>query len=170
MHLKSRNLGLKQVVYPNFGCRQFGHPVYMIEFPIPIRFIEIEKAGVHIAISGFVNGNLANILIDTGASQTVFDKNRIHLFSDQTEFEKAEKLSKGLGTDSMEGFKFSIRQFILGDLLLDDFEIVSLDLGHINASYRELGLNSIDMVLGGDFLRKYEASIRYGSAELWLTI
>ena len=89
-----------------------------MEFPVPIRFVEIEKSGVHIAISGFVNGNLANILIDTGASQTVFDKNRIHLFSDQTKFEKAEKLSKGLGTDSMEGFKFSINQFILGDLVL----------------------------------------------------
>lgn len=139
-----------------------------MEFPVPIRFVEIEKSGVHIAVSGFVNGNLSNILIDTGASQTVFDKNRIHLFSDRTEFEKAEMLSKGLGTDSMEGFKFSIDQFILGDLVLVNFEVVSLDLGHVNASYVALDLGQIDMVLGGDFLRKYAASIRYGSAELWL--
>ncbi len=142
----------------------------MMEFPIPIRFVEIEKFGVHVAISGFVNGNLANILIDTGASQTVFDKNRIHLFSNQTEFEKAEKLSKGLGTDSMEGFKFSINQFILGDLVLVDFEVVALDFGHVNDSYIELNLGPIDLVLGGDFLRKYCATINYGSAELWLTI
>ena len=141
-----------------------------MEFPVPIRFVEIEQSGVHIAVSGFINGNLANILIDTGASQTVFDKNRVHLFSSQTEFEKAEKLSKGLGTDSMEGFKFPIRQFILGDLLLDNFDVVALDLGHINASYEQLGLGAIDMVLGGDFLREYKASIRYGSEELWLSI
>jgi hypothetical protein len=142
----------------------------MMEFPVPIRFIEIEKSGVHIAVSGFVNGNLANILIDTGASQTVFDKNRIFLFSDQTEFEVAEKLSKGLGTDSMEGFKLSISQFILGEIVLEDFDVVSLDLSHVNASYTELGIGQIDMVLGGDFLRKYAASIRYGSAELWLRL
>jgi len=142
----------------------------MMEFPVPIRFVEIEKSGVHIAVSGFVNGNLANILVDTGASQTVFDKNRIFLFSDQTEFEMAEKLSKGLGTDSMEGFKFSIKQFILGDIVLEDFDVVSLDLGHVNTSYSELNLGQIDMVLGGDFLRKYRASIRYGSAELWLRV
>ncbi len=139
-----------------------------MEFPIPIRFVEIEGSGVHIAISGFVNGNLANILIDTGASQTVFDKNRVYLFSDKQNFEKADKLSKGLGTDSMEGFKFSIDQFVLGDLVLEPFEVVSLDLSHINASYAELGLTPIDMVLGGDFLKKYSASIRYSSAELWL--
>lgn len=141
-----------------------------MEFPVPIRFVEIEKSGTHIAVSGFVNGNLANILIDTGASQTVFDKNRIHLFSAQTEFEKAEQLSKGLGSDSMEGFNFSIKQFILGDLLLDNYEIVALDLSHINAAYQQLNLGAIDMVLGGDFLKKYEANIQYGCSKLWLRI
>lgn len=137
---------------------------------IPIRFVQIEKSGFHLAISGFVNGNLSNILIDTGASQTVFDRNRIGLFSDETEFEKAEKLSKGLGTDSMEGYKFSIQQFILGDLLLESYDVVALDLSHINASYQELGLAPIDMVLGGDFLKKYEAQIDYATAEIHLTI
>ncbi len=130
----------------------------VMEFPVPIRFVEIENSGVHIAVSGFVNGNLANILIDTGASHSVFDKNRIHLFSDQTKFE------------SMEGLKFSIKQFILGDLLLDNYEVIALDLGHINESYEQLNLGAIDMVLGGDFLQKYKASIRYVSAEIWLRI
>lgn len=139
-----------------------------MKFSIPIRFIHIEDAGIHLAISGFVNGNLANILIDTGASQTVFDKNRVHLFSDQTEFEKAEKLSKGLGTDSMEGFKFKVDQFIIGNLVLENHEIILLDLSHVNASYKELGLAPIDMVLGGDFLKKYAAEINYGSEELWM--
>lgn len=141
----------------------------MASFSVPIRFVEIENSGVHVAVSGFVNGNLANILIDTGASQTVFDKNRIGLFSNQTELESAEKLSKGLGTDSMEGFKLVIDQFLIGDLLIEQFEMVSLDLMHINASYSELGLVPIDMVLGGDFLRKYEVVIDYGKSELILT-
>lgn len=141
-----------------------------MRFSVPIRFVQIEKTGIHIAVIGFVNGNLANILIDTGASQSVFDKNRIHLFSTETEFEKAEKLSKGLGTDSMEGFKFRIDQFILGDLLKEGLEIVSLDLSHINASYAELGLVPIDMVLGGDFLKQFDATIDYGNAELTLAV
>lgn len=142
----------------------------MMRFTVPIRFVEIDGTGVHLAVSGFVNGNLANILIDTGASQTVFDKNRIHLFSDDTELEKAEKLSKGLGTDSMEGYQFQIKQFILGDLLIDDYGLVALDLSHINASYQELELAPIDMVLGGDFLKKYAAEIDYEKAELRLTL
>lgn len=141
-----------------------------MRFSIPIRLVDIEKTGVHLAVSGFVNGNLANILIDTGASQSVFDKNRIHLFSSETEFEKADKLSKGLGTDSMEGFKFCLDQFILGELVLDRFDIVSLNLSHINASYAELELSPIDVVLGGDFLKKYSAVIDYGKAEMSLKL
>lgn len=141
----------------------------METFSIPIRFVAIEKSGIHVAVSGFVNGNLANILIDTGASQSVFDKNRINLFSGQTEFESADQLSKGLGTDSMEGFKFVIDQFLLGDLLLEPYEIVALDLSHINASYNELGHAPIDIVLGGDFLKKYRSVIDYEKAELRLS-
>lgn len=137
-------------------------------FSVPIRLVEIADSGFHIAVSAFINGNLANVLIDTGASQTVFDKNRINLFSDELELQKTEQLSKGLGTDSMEGYQFSINQFILGDLLLDDFEVVALDLSHINASYSELKLPAIDMVLGGDFLKRYCALINYDKLELVL--
>ncbi|MCB9186075.1 MAG: aspartyl protease family protein [Flavobacteriales bacterium] len=140
----------------------------MPRFSVPIRFVEIEKSGVHVAVSGFVNGNLANILIDTGASQTVFDKNRVKLFTNQTEFEPAEKLSKGLGTDSMEGFKLILDQFLMGDLIIEPFEVVSLDLMNINTSYTDLGLVPIDMVLGGDFLRKYGVAIDYGKSEMKL--
>jgi hypothetical protein len=142
----------------------------MMRFSVPIRLVEIEGSGHHIAVSGFVNGNLANILIDTGASQTVFDKNRIELFGSEEELEKADRLSKGLGTDSMEGFKFSIHQFIVGDLLVYDYDIVALDLTHINASYAELDLTPIDMVLGGDFLRKYQAEINYHTLEMTLSL
>ena len=141
-----------------------------MEFSVPIRFVDIENSGVHIAVSGFINGNLANILIDTGASQTVFDKNRVHLFSDQTEFEKLEKLSKGLGTATMEGFQFEIGQFILGDLVLIEYQLIALDLSNINESYEQLGVGPIDMVLGGDFLKKYNARIDYGLAELFLNM
>ena len=139
-----------------------------MQFSVPIRFVQIEHEGIHLTISGFINGNLANILIDTGASQTVFDKNRISLFSDETSFERAEKLSKGLGTDSMEGYRFVIDQLIIGELIESDFELVSLDLSHINESYSQLELAPIDMVLGGDFLKKYNAQINYSSSELLL--
>lgn len=141
-----------------------------MNFSIPISLIEIAGSGFHIAVNALVNGKPANVLIDTGASQTVFDKNRIELFSNAIELEKAEKLSKGLGTDSMEGYQFTVNQFVLGDIVLDNFEIVALDLSHINASYQELELTAIDMVLGGDFLVQHNAVIDYEKREIHFSV
>lgn len=133
---------------------------------IPIRTILIPPNGVHIAVSAFINGQLANVLVDTGASQTVMDRNRMNLFSNETEFETTGQLSKGLGTDGMEGHHFIITQFILGDLLLAELAVTLLDLSHVNSSYEQLDLCPIDMVLGGDILHKYASVIDYGRMRL----
>jgi hypothetical protein len=137
---------------------------------IPIRTIIVPPSGVHIAVSAFINGQLANVLIDTGASQTVMDQNRVNLFSNETEFETTGQLSKGLGTDGMEGHHFTITQFILGDLVLQDLPVTLLDLGHVNNSYEQLTLSPIDMVLGGELLQEYSAIIDYGSMRLQLEL
>jgi hypothetical protein len=137
---------------------------------VPIRELTIPPDGTHIIVAAFVNGQLANVLIDTGASQTVMDRNRIGLFSTETEFEPTGQVSKGLGTDAMESHRFSLTQFILGDLVLEDMPVTLLDLSHVNSSYRELDLCEVDMVLGGDILRTYGAMIDYGSWELVLRV
>jgi hypothetical protein len=114
--------------------------------------------------------NLANVLIDTGASQTVMDLNRMRIFSSETQFEQSAQTSKGLGTDGMESFHFTIRQFILGDLDLEKMEVMLLDLKHVNGSYQQLGLPPIDMVIGGDLLQRYAAVIDYAKMQLVLTL
>ncbi len=137
---------------------------------VPIRQLSIPPDGTHIVVAAFINGQLANVLIDTGASQTVMDRNRIGLFSTETEFEPTGQVSKGLGTDGMESHRFLITQFILGDLVLDNMPVTLLDLSHVNGSYSELGLCEVDMVLGGDILRSYAAMIDYGAWELVLRL
>jgi hypothetical protein len=141
-----------------------------METDIPIRAIAIPPSGTHIAVSAFINGHLANVLIDTGASQTVMDRNRIHIYSTQTEFESTGQLSKGLGTDGMESHRFVIAQFILGDLVLQRLEVTLLDLSHVNGSYYELRLPPIDMVLGGDLLRRYMAVLDYGMMKMTIVL
>ena len=47
----------------------------MIE--IPINIINIEGDGFHIVTEGHINGKAARFVVDTGASRTVFDKDRI---------------------------------------------------------------------------------------------
>lgn len=141
-----------------------------METSIPLRAISIAPSGLHVATWGFINGQLANVLIDTGASQTVLDKNRVHIFSLQTEFELSDQLSKGLGTAEMQSYLFNVDQFVLGDVVLDHLDVMLIDLQHVNSSYQQLGHTAIDMVLGGDILQRYEAVLDYGKMTMTLTI
>ena len=48
-----------------------------------------------------------------------------------------------------------------GDLKIEDYQAVAMDLTNINASYEMIKLPPIDGVLGGDLLRKHNAVISY---------
>ncbi len=130
---------------------------------IKIKILSIKPAGCHLLIKAAVNGKTANLLIDTGASQTVFDVNRMNKFTTQKAFNKNENLSSGLGTSSMQSHDFKIKEFKLGELVLKNYNVLLLDLAHVNKTYMSLKLKPIDGVLGGDILKKYSALINYKS-------
>ena len=44
---------------------------------IPINIISIEGDGFHLIAGGRINDKVARFVVDTGASRTVFDKDRI---------------------------------------------------------------------------------------------
>ena len=110
------------------------------------------------------------MLIDTGASRTVFDRNKIFNFIGQSELEDHEKLSTGLGTDSMPTSSTMLNEFRIGNLIVNNFQAILLDLGHVNTSYSKMGFEQIDGVLGSDILFKHDAVIDYKKKKLILSI
>lgn len=137
---------------------------------VPIKVINIEQDGSHIFISALVNAKPATLLIDTGASRSVFDLNRIRQFEEEKEFLLHQKLSTGLGTNSMPTQGIVVENFTLGKLSIDQFDVVLLDLQHVNDSYSSMGLAPIDGVLGNDILVRYKAVIDLGKNSLTLDL
>jgi predicted aspartyl protease len=135
---------------------------------IKLDIIPIEDDGYHIFIDASINGKIARLLIDTGASRTVFDAGRIKVFLDQEdhEFEKIDKLSTGLGTNTMESHSVMLKEFTLGDTTFSDYYTVVLNMEHVNQSYRMLGFPEIDGVLGGDLLHELKAVIDYRKKQI----
>ena len=131
----------------------------MIE--IPINIINIEGDGFHIVTEGLINGKSARFVVDTGASRTVFDKNRISNYINNPEFAEKEGLSAGIGGTDISSFIFNIEELSFGDLKIKDYQAVAMDLTNINTSYEMIKLPPIDGVLGGDLLRKHQAVISY---------
>ena len=137
---------------------------------IPIEILPIEDDGFHLLIRAKINGKKANLIIDTGASRTVFDETLIknYLPEEYNDFETNEKLSTGLGTNTMKSSAFSLKSLKIGDLNIENYMAVILDLTNINDSYTKLKLPKIHGVIGGDLLSKYKAIIYYKAKNLRL--
>jgi len=138
------------------------------KYTIKLKLIRIDRNGCHLSMNGKINGKVANLIIDTGASQTVFDKNRIGKFLGHDDFEKVESLSSGLGTNTMESHLVKVPGFKIGDLEIKNKKMILLDLAHVNESYKMMKLKPIDGVIGGDILKKYSAQINYAKKQLIL--
>jgi predicted aspartyl protease len=135
---------------------------------IPLQVISIQERGFHILLKIKINGMSARMVLDTGASQTVLDKNRVHRFVDDKEFEKNETLSTGLGTNSMESHIVHIRKMQLGDLIIKDSALILLDLSIVNTSYEQIGMKPLDGIIGSDILMMHKAVIDFGKRILKL--
>jgi predicted aspartyl protease len=138
---------------------------------IVIKFdvINLEGDGFHLNIRGNANGIDVNLIIDTGASKTVFDINTIKEVLQQEALNEIDKLSSGLGTNTMKSFKTTIEKFELDGFEELNYEVAVLDLTHVNLSYENIGLSPIDGIIGGDILVKYNAIINYKEKTLTLS-
>jgi len=138
----------------------------MIE--IPLQIIELQDDGFHPLVDVVVFGKPFILVLDTGASKTAFDKDLLQRANLEAEFLESDKLSTGLGTNTMTSFTATIHDMKIGTLNIPEFEVAVLDLSTINHAYQQLNLPQVLGVLGGDILMKYAAVIDYGKSTLTL--
>lgn len=135
---------------------------------IPFQVIPIENDGFHLQLTIKINNQNAILILDTGASRSVFDENRIKTFTTNHQTEDLERLSTGLGTNTMVSKKVYLEKLQFNELIIKNYEATILDLTHVNHSYQKLNLNLIDGVLGSDILTDFNAIIDYEKKELHL--
>ena len=136
---------------------------------VPINIISIEGDGFHLIAEGMINNKPARFVVDTGASRTVFDKDRILDFIDNPEFNEKEGISAGIGGTDLSSFIFNIEELSFGNLKINDYQAVAMDLSNVNNSYAMLKIPPVDGVLGGDLMKKYQAVINYKLKKMRLT-
>ena len=139
---------------------------------LPLEFIPIEDDGYHLIIEGKINGNKVRLLVDTGASRSVFDHDRIKeaLNLESLELKETDKLSTGISSNAIKSHYTKFKSLEFGELLIKDYKAVILEMSHVNKSYQELDLQPIDGVIGSDILKKYDAVIDYGLEVLVLRL
>lgn len=128
---------------------------------IAIQIVTIENDGIHLMIKAYINRKKALLIVDSGASKTVFDIDRIKRLTGKQAIRRNDKRSTGVGTDNIISHETTISSFRLGKLIITDYKTVLIDLSHVNKSYAILGLPTVDGVLGSDILYLYKGVIDY---------
>lgn len=127
----------------------------------------MDGGGYHLGLEVSINGKNAFLLLDTGASRTVFDKNQIDLYN-SNKIDLLDEKSTGLGTNTMDIHTTEISNLEIGTKKIENITLALIDLSHVNETYEKLGFKKIQGVLGSDLLYKYQAVINYKSLELIL--
>ncbi|RVT99884.1 clan AA aspartic protease [Mucilaginibacter limnophilus] len=135
---------------------------------IPLQMIDLHDDGVHPLIDIRLFGKKFKLVLDTGASRTALDKELLTQANAEALISATDRLSTGLGTNSMESFTMMIDDMRIGRLKVELFEAAVLDLSTINIAYEQLNHPQVLGVLGGDVLMKYQAVIDYGKRKLKL--
>jgi len=153
---------IKSKVSPSGGDLEGAH------ITIPLQIIDLQDDGFHPLVEVAVFGKPHTLVLDTGASKTAFDKQMILEAYQEAEFQESDKLSTGLGTNTMQSFTATIADMQIGNLNIPPFEVAVLDLSTINIAYSQLNKPLVLGVLGGDILMQFAAIIDYGNQCLTL--
>ncbi|HVF55281.1 MAG TPA: retropepsin-like aspartic protease [Pyrinomonadaceae bacterium] len=119
-----------------------------------------------IEVRAKVNGEDALLLVDTGASGTVFDEASAARL--KLEARDAEAVAAGLGVTSQSAAFCEVGELVLGALTLKNITTRIVDMSHVNTALRQRGAQSCDGVLGADVLVGRAAVIDYRDFKLYL--
>ncbi len=130
-----------------------------MKYKLPIEIAELESKTFHVFVNLIIGKQPCRMLLDTGASKTVLDSERILRFVTNEQIEDNESKSVGLGVGAMETRITTLVSVKVGTLKVKKMEVAVLPLAHVNETYQLLNLHPVDGVLGSDFLVKYDAII-----------
>ncbi|MES2064252.1 MAG: aspartyl protease family protein [Bacteroidota bacterium] len=128
---------------------------------IPLNIIDLHGDGFHPVLDILIFNKPFKVVLDTGASRTAFDRDLLVQANEEANIIASERLSTGLGTNTMESATAVIENIWIGDMMIPEMEVAVLDLSAINVAYRELGHPEVLGVLGSDVLMKYNAVIDF---------
>jgi hypothetical protein len=95
----------------------------------------------------------------------VFD---LSLVPPAVDTEQKEIQSSGLLAGKMKTALGCIGKFRLGRLKHTNWQVVLIDLAHVNETYRRLSSKQVAGLIGSDFLLRYHAVINYRKMQLVL--
>lgn len=126
---------------------------------IPVEIVELEDNSYHLITSVEINGLKGDVIIDTGASVTVIDKN---ILSGDEKHNKDVKIQSGSVTGQITDIKvIHAKHMQIGNARFKNIRLAAIDLDYVNEMYNERLKRKIIGLLGSDFCVKHAVVIDY---------
>lgn len=133
---------------------------------IKLKPIVISDDGLHLHVRVKLNGKAVWMMLDTGASNTVFDITKIEKLLQKKTRKVNGRYSTGLGASEIPSHKVKIDTLELGNIHISKQSFTCLDLSHLNMSYSSLEIPHVVGVVGSDLLYAFGVSIDYRKMQL----
>ena len=129
-------------------------------FSIPLLPIYLGDSGAHYLISVWIDGGYHYMLLDTGASKTVFDTSFYE--AHPTAFEGyllSDDTATGLSTNELNFHESVLKAMRLSALTITNYHVAVIDLSHLVATYEKTGNPAVVGVIGTDIIYQYRFMI-----------
>lgn len=148
-------------------------PTIQIELPTPpaeeidriVIPFEVNSVG-HLMVEGTVAGHPVSILIDTGASSSVFHLAKAR--EARLDMREADFTGGGVGSSQVQVMDLGKLELTVAGQSLGAIQIYAMDLSHVGQALAPLGIGQPDFVLGTDLLIQRRGVIDYGKREIRL--
>lgn len=145
------------------------------EIRVPLEIVSFQDDGYHVFVRGWLEKCALRLLIDTGASKTVLDKNFLTANFPDLKLESNEMPATGAGSNTIQTEIAEVSGFFLSTdkkktPSLEKFQVAVLDLSHVNDTYSKIGQPSIQGVIGSDLLVQFGAIINIKKQRMKLKV
>lgn len=128
---------------------------------VTIEILELEENSYHVLIPVNINGIEGDMIIDTGASVSVLDKNLFAYLPDKT---TTLKLQSGSVTGEIKEVRVVCpREVKIGQTGVNIHQIAIINLDYINEMYAEHSQRKVIGLLGSDFCVAHKAILDYNT-------
>ncbi len=125
---------------------------------LPMEIVSLDSHSYHLFLKASVGETEIDILIDTGASRTVFDP----LLIVEEPFESEMQLqTAGISAEALPMTFGRIPQLFLGDWEIRNLSVAAMDFSKVNEWYARYAERKISALMGSDFLLAHKAVIDY---------
>ena len=121
----------------------------------------------HYLIEAKINGIKGKFILDSGASNSCVCITKENKFKLDT---KKSKIDASSATSEMSNTSISKKNSVIIGKWKYTIDLVTFDMSHINHTFNEKEIESVDGIIGADVLKKSKGVLDYKSNKLYLKL